>query len=127
MFQPAIAQFVIGALFAGQLNSGINSAWLFIELANNPGWMEKVRQEVDTAVAKHRTSADQTPADILSTLTINDWESGFPIIDICLRETIRFQLVGTAFRKNLSGRDLPIGETKEIIPKDAFTVGTPVL
>ncbi|KAH6982363.1 cytochrome P450 6A1 [Ilyonectria sp. MPI-CAGE-AT-0026] len=117
-----ILTFVIGALFAGQLNSGINSAWLFIELANNPDWMEKVRKEIDAAVAKHRTSADQTPVDILSTLTIKDWESGFPIIDICLRETIRFQLVGTAFRKNLSGKDLPIGKTKEIIPKDAFAI-----
>lgn len=127
MFQPAIAQFVIGALFAGQVNSGINSAWLFIELANNPDWMEKARKEIDAAVAKHRTSADQTPVDILSTLAIKDWESGFPIIDICLRETIRFQLVGAAFRKNLSGKDLPIGKTKEIIPKDAFAVGTTVL
>jgi cytochrome P450 len=30
------------------------------------------------------------------------------------------QLLGTAFRKNISGKDLPIGVNDEVIPKDAF-------
>jgi hypothetical protein len=42
------------------------------------------------------------------------------MIDLSLRESIRFQLVGTAFRRNISGQDIPIGD--EIIPNGAFVV-----
>ena len=81
-----------------------------------------MRQEVDSAVARHRVSAEQSASDVLGTLTVEEWESEFPMIDLCLRETIRFQAVGTAFRKNISGKDVQIGKTGEVVPRDAFAV-----
>ena len=49
------------------------------------------------------------------------WENDFPVTDLCLRETIRLHMVGTAFRQNTSGKDVPIGnEGKEVIPKNAY-------
>lgn len=39
---------------------------------------------------------------------------------MCLRESIRIQLLGTAFRKNISGRAIPTGSGDEIIPPNAF-------
>lgn len=77
---------------------------------------------MDAALAKHRTSPSQTPAEVLATLSLDDWESEFPLIDLALRETIRFQLVGTAFRKNISGRDVPIGSSGEVVPRDGFAL-----
>lgn len=115
-------QFVLGALFAGQLNSGINAGWMFVYLATNRYWYDQVRAEVDGVVEKHRKSPDQSRLDVLSSLTIENWESDFPLIDLCLRECIRFQLVGTAFRKNISGKDVPIGKAGEVVPRDAFAV-----
>lgn len=54
---------------------------------------------------------------------MDDWESEFPSIDLALRECIRLQMVGTAFRRNISGRDVVISKTTgEIIPKDAFAM-----
>lgn len=114
---------MLGALFAGQLNSGINAAWMIAFLGKNPEWQAKVQAEVDAAVAKHRTSPNQKPLDVLKALTVEEWESEFPLIDLCLRETIRLTMVGTAFRKNICGRDVPIGNTGEIVPKDAYSVG----
>jgi len=110
----------MGSLFAGQLNSGISAAWLIIYLASNPEWYTKFQQEVDGVVAKHRKTPDQSPTDILGTLTVEEWESEFPWIDLGLRETIRFQMVGAAFRKNISGKEIPIGKTGEVIPVDGF-------
>lgn len=95
---------------------------MFVYLACNPYWYKQVRTEVDAAVEKHRKSPDQTPLDVLSSLSIENWESDFPLIDLCLRECIRFQLVGTAFRKNISGKDIPIGNGGEVVPRDAFAV-----
>ncbi|KAF2797426.1 cytochrome P450 6A1 [Melanomma pulvis-pyrius CBS 109.77] len=71
-------------------------------------------------VAKHRISPEQTPLDILGKLTLDDWESDFPLTNLCLHESIRLQTVGTAFRKNVSGRDVQIGNTSEVVPKDGF-------
>ncbi|RYO88763.1 hypothetical protein DL766_005187 [Monosporascus sp. MC13-8B] len=115
-----IIAFQIGALFAGQINSGINAAWVHVHLARNPEWLARVREEVDAAVARHRREESQTPADVLSTLTVDDWESEFPLIDLCLRESIRMNLPGTAFRKNVSSRDIPVGSAGEVIPAGAF-------
>lgn len=110
----------MGSLFAGQLNSGINAGWLMMYLASSPEWYQKLQQEVDGVVEKHRTSPDQSPTDILATLSVDEWESEFPLVDLGLRETIRIQLIGAACRKNVSDRDVPIGKTGEVVPRGGF-------
>ncbi|KAI1427957.1 cytochrome P450 6A1 [Xylaria sp. FL1777] len=118
----SIVAFEIGALFAGQLNSGINAGYLHIYLTQNPEWMARLREEVDGVVAKHRTDPSQSLADVLGTLTIEEWEGEFPLIDLALRETIRFCLPGATFRKNISGHDIPIGDSGEVIPNGAYAI-----
>lgn len=56
----------------------------------------------------------------LNQLPLGAWEQGFPLIDMCLRESIRIQLLGTTFRKNISGRSIPTGTGDEVIPPGAF-------
>jgi sterol 14-demethylase len=52
---------------------------------------------------------------------IEAWETEFPMIDTVLKESIRLQLPGTAFRKNISGRPIPLNkEGTEVIPTDAY-------
>lgn len=122
---PLVIQFVLGALFAGQLNSGINAAWFFIYLATNKEWYNRVQAEVDGVLARHKdiSKPNQTKEEIFASLNVETWESEFPSIDLVLRETIRLQTVGTAFRHNISGKDVVISKkTGEIIPKDAFAM-----
>ena len=116
-----IITFVLGALFAGQLNSGINAAWILVYLASNPYWLDKVREEV-TGVANRYCSDTSLPLkEQLMQVPIEAWEAEFPLIDMCLKDSIRLQLSGTAFRKNMSGRDIPLNKSgTEVIPKDAF-------
>src|SRR4051812_12828333 len=95
---------------------------MFAYLAADPEWYSIVQNEVDGAVARFRTSPSQTPGEVLGSMTLEDWESSFPMIDLCLRECIRFQLVGTAFRRNVSGKPVPIGKSGEVVPADAFAV-----
>ncbi|KAI1753783.1 cytochrome P450 6A1 [Xylaria castorea] len=119
---PNIVGFEIGALFAGQLNSGINAGYLQVFLTQNPEWMVRLREEVDGVITKHRASPSQSRADVLSALTIEEWEGEFPLIDLALRETIRFCLPGATFRKNMSGHDIPIGGSGEVVPDGAFVI-----
>lgn len=58
--------------------------------------------------------------DQLAQLPIEAWGQEFPIIDTCLRESIRLQLLGTAFRKNISDNYIPTGKDGESIPPGAF-------
>jgi cytochrome P450 len=109
---------VIGSLFAGQLNSGINAAWILIYLAMNPEWKEKVLQQVIETASKHCSDPNAPLIDQLVSLPIDVWESGFPLIDLCLRDSIRLQLVGSAFRRNTSGHDVKIGDA--IIPSGYY-------
>ena len=97
---------------------------MFVYLATNEEWYKIVQKEVDSVVQKHRTRPEQSAVDVLATLNVDDWEKEFPMIELCLRETIRFQFVGTSFRKNLSGKDIQIGKTGEVVPKDAYAVRT---
>lgn len=114
--------FVIGALFAGQVNSGINAAWCLIYLATTPEWYKRVREEVDAVVKKRRSNPGQSAMDVIASFTLDDWEQEFPMIDLCLRESIRILVSGTGFRKNISGKEIPIGKTGEIIPADSFAI-----
>ncbi|KAG7108483.1 Cytochrome monooxygenase claM like protein [Verticillium longisporum] len=112
--------FVIGALFAGQLNTGINAAWVLVKLAQNDQWTARVRNEVDAIAVRYRKYHGQPTTEVLGTLTLDDWESEFPNIGLCFHESIRLALTGSSFRKNISGQDIPIGNSGEVIPRDAY-------
>ncbi|TQN66212.1 Obtusifoliol 14-alpha demethylase [Colletotrichum shisoi] len=115
-----IIEFVVGALFAGLLNSGINAAWVACYLACSPEWLAKAQDEVRAAAAKYARDPSAPLRYQLDHVPLEAWESEFPVIDMCLRDSIRLNLLGTAFRKNTSGRPIPTGHGNEVIPPGAF-------
>ncbi|KAI2483438.1 hypothetical protein Ptr902_05755 [Pyrenophora tritici-repentis] len=117
-----IVKFIVGALFAGILNSGINAAWVMCYLASSPEWLAKTQEEVRNTAAKYARDPNAPLRYQLNDVPLDAWEAEFPIIDMCLRDSIRLNLLGTTFRKNTSGRAIPIGDSKEVIPPDAFVV-----
>lgn len=80
-----------------------------------------MRTEIDSVLERHGDPG-QTPHETFGRLSIDVWESEFPLIELCLRECIRLHLAGSAFRRNISGQSVPIGSTGEAIPKDAYLV-----
>ncbi|RCI16156.1 hypothetical protein L249_1816 [Ophiocordyceps polyrhachis-furcata BCC 54312] len=117
-----ISAFIISALFAGLINSTFNAAWILVYLAETPGWYDRIRHEVDAAISKRRLSADETAPKTLTRLSLADWESDFPLVELAMRETIRLIGRGVCMRKNVSGKDIEIGRSGLVIPKDAFAV-----
>lgn len=114
-----IIEFIVGALFAGLLNSGINASWVLCYLATSPEWMAKCRDELRAVAAKHARDPTQPLRYQLDDVPLEAWESDFPVVDLCLKDSIRLNLLGTAFRKNISGRPIPTGNGMEVIPPDA--------
>lgn len=130
-----IIEFMLGALFAGLLNTGINAAYILCYLACAPEWLvalcpailsdlktcrlSKVHEEVRNVAAKYAKDPNAPLYHQLDDLPLEAFESEFPIIDLCLRDSIRINTLGTAFRKNISGKDVPIGNG-EVIPPGSF-------
>lgn len=114
-----IIEFIVGALFAGLLNSGINAAWVLCYLATSPEWHAKACEEVRATAAKYARDPSAPLRYQLDDVPLEAWEADFPIVDLCLKDSIRLNLLGTAFRKNISGRPLPTGNGMEVIPPGA--------
>jgi cytochrome P450 len=116
-----VIQFVLGSLFAGQLNSGINAAAVLTYLAAKPYWQDRVREEVAGVAERYCTDSSRPLKEQLMQVPIEAWEGEFPIIDLCLKDSIRLQMSGTAFRKNISDTPIPINkEGTEVIPPGAY-------
>lgn len=123
-------QFVCTALAAGVATTSCTTLWLLTFLAHSPEWREKCRDEVLRAVAAHQSqepspssgagSGPRTADSVLASLTLQEWESEFPIIGNCVREALRHCLPGTVFRRNATGADVPIGDSGEVIPRGAY-------
>jgi len=111
---------VIALLIAGQFNSGFNAAWLLLELFLNPQWLSAIRQEIVAAVESSGVGKEVPFIDRLAQLKMQDWETKFPTISLCLRETIRVRTAGCIMRKNITGHDLHID--KEVIPNDTYVM-----
>ncbi|KAF4963183.1 hypothetical protein FSARC_8761 [Fusarium sarcochroum] len=120
---PIITLAIIGAILAGVFNTSINAAWNLCYLAQNPIWMDKLRVEVDIAIQNHRLQLDETGADVLHRFTLHDWETEFPLLELAMRETMRFTMSGTIVRKNIGNKDVPVGDTGSFIPPGSLAVG----
>ncbi|KAG8406024.1 hypothetical protein J3458_021367 [Metarhizium acridum] len=115
-----VVEFIFTVFVAGLTTTTFTCSWLVLFLGRHEEWKRRCRQEIDQVLAKHRESSVQTPNDILKSLSLQEWESCFPVVGICLRETLRLQLPGTMFRRNASGIDVPIGSSGEVIPNGAY-------
>ncbi|KAL1608936.1 hypothetical protein SLS59_002128 [Nothophoma quercina] len=118
-----IVYFVTGALFAGQLNTGVNAAYVLCYLATSPEWLAKIGAEVLEAAEKYgKKDPEASLLDKLASLPLDLWESEFPLIQLCLRDSIRLNMPGVFFRKNISNRAIPTGHGDEVIPPGSFPI-----
>ncbi|KAK6581190.1 hypothetical protein PZA11_006678 [Diplocarpon coronariae] len=120
-----ILGFTTGAMFAGVFNSGIKSGWLLCYLAKSPYWTAQIRNECAAAVARYSGSSDtiecgSSVPDQLATLPLEAWEKAFPMLGLCLKETIRVQSQGNFLRRNVSGRDIVVGG--DVVPNGSFAI-----
>ncbi|KAI9712037.1 MAG: hypothetical protein M1820_001746 [Bogoriella megaspora] len=118
-----VVSFVAGALFAGVVNSSINAGAILAFLSTNPKWQQKVYEEVVANVKEYasKESEGQPIAERLKTIPLDVWETKFVNVDLCLKESIRLNLLGCGYRRNISNRPCEIpGSKGEVIPAGQF-------
>ncbi|CCO32823.1 hypothetical protein BN14_06886 [Rhizoctonia solani AG-1 IB] len=116
-----IISFIMATLFAGIVNSGLMSAWIFIFLDQEPEWKDKVVQELRGLLNKYAPVSESygTVGERLSKIPPQGWENEMPVLEACLRETIRLIGTGALLRRVVNG-DLEVGGRK--IPNGSFLV-----
>jgi len=109
-----IVHFIVSTLFAGILNTGIMSSWIVLFLHANPEWKAKATAEVKSFIAKYAsnsTAGSQSVSAQLAQVPPNVWDEEMPVLDVCLRETIRVIMTGSMLRRAVP---LPGDETLTI-------------
>ncbi|KEP54176.1 cytochrome P450 family 6 protein [Rhizoctonia solani 123E] len=100
-----IIGFIMGTLFAGIVNTGLMSAWIFIFLDQVPEWRDKVIDEIRALLNKYAPIAEgsDSTAERFSRIPAQVWENEMPVLETCIRETIRLIISGAALRRLTSG------------------------
>ncbi|KAF8802731.1 cytochrome P450 [Phlegmacium glaucopus] len=110
---------IMGIIFAGVINTGVNSSWALLQLGTNPKWKGKAIDEYKALVQKYTNTTSSDPLHTrLATIPLDAWEDELPSLDIIIRETLRITGSFTAFRRNL-GKDIQMAG-KEIIKRGDF-------
>ncbi|GAB1525707.1 cytochrome P450 family protein [Rhizoctonia solani] len=117
-----IIGFVMGVLFAGIVNTGLMSAWIYIHLDQVPEWKDKAVEEIRALLHKYaplEEYSDLSTAERFSKIPPQALEDEMPVLETCIRETIRLIVSGAALRRVVSG-DTEIDGKK--IPNGTFLV-----
>ncbi|KDQ18008.1 hypothetical protein BOTBODRAFT_155012 [Botryobasidium botryosum FD-172 SS1] len=93
--------FVMAAIFAGIITTGMNICWLLLHVNANPEWSAKLQSEIQALLSEH--SPDTTlPIHVrLSQIPIGVWEDSTPILDLMIQETIRVTINIPLLRRNV--------------------------
>ncbi|KII87907.1 hypothetical protein PLICRDRAFT_42425 [Plicaturopsis crispa FD-325 SS-3] len=115
---PTIIGFILGVVFAGVINTGINSCWVLIFLAAHPEWKARATAEVNALVSTHTNTTGSDPLHKrLAAIPMSAWEEEMPVIELIIRETLRLIINGTLLRRNVAQ---PLEIDGKIIDKAAF-------
>src|SRR4051794_11643582 len=77
-----IIEFVVGSLFAGLLNSGINAARVLCYLAADKHWHSQALAEVRSVALRYTSNPNAPLRQQLDEVPLEAWEAGFPVIDM---------------------------------------------
>ncbi|ETS80478.1 hypothetical protein PFICI_08007 [Pestalotiopsis fici W106-1] len=117
-----ISLIVIGAILAGVFNTTLATTWNLCCLAKSPAWLAKVKKEVNDTIDRHRLSDSEPLLDVFQRFSLKEWETQFPILQLTIKESIRFTMAGAVVRKNISGKDMSIGGTHQVVPNNSLAI-----
>ncbi|KAJ7249525.1 cytochrome P450 [Mycena haematopus] len=90
--------FLLGATFAGLVNTSRVLGWLLIYLWAHPEWKSKIQDELHGVLTEH---AGHTKPSAMHGVPFEAWESALPSLEACMFELIRLKGDGALLRKNV--------------------------
>ncbi|KAJ7129908.1 cytochrome P450 [Mycena crocata] len=115
-----ITQFTLAALFAGIANTGIVAAYILCDLATHPAYLAQIREEVEEFVSSFNPDTSLPLIQRVSSIAYEDWirAGSLPVLDRCLKETLRLRIATPLHRLNDSGADIEMAGV--LVPKNTI-------
>ncbi|KAJ7182252.1 cytochrome P450 [Mycena crocata] len=115
-----ITQFTLAALFAGIANTGVVAAYILCDLATHPDYLVQVREELKAFVALFNPDKSLPLHARIQTITYDDWTTAgrLPVLERCLKETIRLRIATPLHRLNDTGKDIEMAGV--LVPRDTI-------
>ena len=93
------------------------SCWLTAYVLSNQQVRAQVQEELQAAVKTSSASSDEPLSSRIAQIPLETWENSLPVLDNCIRETLRINITQVANRKNVGDKDIVIetgdhGESK---------------
>eukprot|EP01090_Pellita_catalonica_P001940 TRINITY_DN1163_c0_g1_i1.p1 TRINITY_DN1163_c0_g1~~TRINITY_DN1163_c0_g1_i1.p1 ORF type:complete len:376 (-),score=51.91 TRINITY_DN1163_c0_g1_i1:37-1014(-) len=92
---PEIVQFILSALFAAIINTGIASAWLTLHISTNADWKRAIEKEQKEIFAKYKLPTDPLKLNNIPLAAVEE----MTVLDHCLKEVIRLTISGAVMRR----------------------------
>ncbi|KAJ7491301.1 hypothetical protein FB451DRAFT_1361897 [Mycena latifolia] len=89
-------------LFAGVINTSVNTCWTIIHLGDKPEWKGKVAEEVRALLFTHGNSSESIHLRF-SSVPLNAWEEEMPVLDAVIKETMRSRCQDSPAKEILAG------------------------
>ena len=85
------------------------SSWLTAYVLSNPDIKSQVQKEFEALLESSSASPSEPLATRIAGVPIEAWEMQLPVLDKCIRETIRLSITGVLLRKNVGVEDIVFG------------------
>ena len=95
------------------------ASWIPIFLTFNPEWKARIMEELRAFLKNHtrESNANLPLFEKLGEVPPSAWEQELPLLDLCIRETIRVVLTGVTLRRAF-GSNITFNQQK--IPSGTF-------
>ncbi|KDQ18007.1 hypothetical protein BOTBODRAFT_29320 [Botryobasidium botryosum FD-172 SS1] len=97
-----MVMFVMAAIFAGIITTGMNICWLLLHVNANPEWSAKLQSEIQALLSEHSPDTALPIHTRLSQIPVGVWEDSTPVLDLIIQETIRITNNGSLLRRNVA-------------------------
>lgn len=98
-------------LFTGNANTAVIAPALVCDLATHPTYLSQVREEVEAFISSFSPNTSLSLRTCLQSIAYDDWTKPgcLPILERCLKETIRLRVGTPLHRLNDTEKDVQIG------------------
>ncbi|KAF7328159.1 Cytochrome P450 [Mycena venus] len=112
-----ITQFAIAVLFTGNANTAVVAPTLLCDLAMHPSYLSQVRDELETFISSFNSDMSLPLQARIQSIAYDDWTKPgcLPILERCLKETIRLRVGTPLHRLNNTEKDVKMGRV--IVPR----------
>ncbi|KJA23083.1 hypothetical protein HYPSUDRAFT_201641 [Hypholoma sublateritium FD-334 SS-4] len=97
---PTIVTTIMNILFAGVINTGVNTGWALVHLGLKPEYKAKAISELKSLFEIHATNQSRGSLhDQLSSIPLAAWEMNTPVLEAIIRETLRLTMTSAPNRR----------------------------